>query len=261
MSAETHVGEPLNQRLAGIKRLSLFLDYDGTLADFAPTPKEAKPDPALIDVIARLSSGSGRRVAIVSGRPLRHLQTLLPVPGVLLAGTYGIEIQMRGGKIIYRADYDALRPTLEALKPQWARLVDGNEGVFLEDKGWALAIHARFAAPNTAERLISQARSAAASTVSPGPVFQVISDDQFLEVCPAVAHKGLTVRYLMEHDPWPGAVPVYAGDDGRDEEAFEVVHSLGGIGVRVACAPATTAADYLLDSPSAVREWLEALAR
>ena len=83
----------MQERLAQAERLWLFLDYDGTLADFAPTPEHVNPDPELVDLIERLARHPRFRVAVVSGRRLSHVQKLVPVPGVLLAGTYGIELQ------------------------------------------------------------------------------------------------------------------------------------------------------------------------
>ena len=77
--------ERLAARLAQAARLWLFLDYDGTLADFAPTPEHVNPDPEVVDLIGRLQREPGFRVAVVSGRRLSHVQELVPVPGVLLA--------------------------------------------------------------------------------------------------------------------------------------------------------------------------------
>ena len=112
----TEVAYPLPPRLAEAERLWLFLDYDGTLADFAPTPEHVVPDPAVADLISRLARHPCFRVAVVSGRRLSHIQKLVPVPGILLAGTYGIELQTPEGVCIDRLDYDCLRPALAALK-------------------------------------------------------------------------------------------------------------------------------------------------
>ena len=150
MKAET--AHQVHERLAQAERLRLFLDYDGTLADFAPTPEHVNPDPELVDLIGRLARHPRFRVAVVSGRRLGHVQKLVPVPGVLLAGTYGVELQTPEGERIDRLDYDRVRPTLDALKPRWAALIAGRQGFFLEDKGWALALHARFAAEDEADQ-------------------------------------------------------------------------------------------------------------
>jgi trehalose 6-phosphate phosphatase len=247
--------------VAGAERLRLFLDYDGTLADFAPTPEHVLPDPELIALLDRLAGQPRLRLAIVSGRRLSHIQRLVPVPGVLLAGTYGIELQTPEGQRIDRLDYDRVRPTLAALKPQWAALISGRQGYFLEDKDWALALHARFAEEDESRRVLEDARGlarAALSASAPG-LFRLLGGHKFLEAGPQLAHKGLTVAHLLDEHPWPGAVPLYLGDDDKDEEAFGVIHARGGIAVMVAAEPRPSEADLRLASPQAVRRWLEAL--
>ncbi len=250
----------LSQRLAAAERLWLFLDYDGTLADFAPTPEHVHPDSDLVALIDRLAQHPRFRVAVVSGRRLSHVRELVPVPGVLLAGTYGVELQTAEGERIDRLDYDRLRPVLDALKPQWAALIDEREGFFLEDKGWALALHARFAARDEADEVLAAAHSLAVAAISADlETFRLLGGHRFLEIGPRLAHKGLTVAYLLDRYPWPGALPLYLGDDDKDEEAFGVIKARGGIAVVVAAEPRPTEADLRLKSPQAARRWLESL--
>ena len=259
MKAETR--QRVQERLARAERLWLFLDYDGTLADFAPTPEHVNPDPDLAVLIARLVQHPRFRVAVVSGRRLSHVQKLVSVPGVLLAGTYGIELQTPEGARIDRLDYDDLRPTLDALKPRWAALIAGREGFFLEDKGWALALHARFAAEDESDQVLADARhlaDAAIDRAAPG-LFRLLGGHKFLEIGPRLAHKGLTVAYLLDRYPWPGALPLYLGDDDKDEEAFGVIQARGGVAVVVASKPRETVADLRLESPQTARHWLEML--
>jgi trehalose-6-phosphatase len=54
-------------------------------------------------------------------------------------------------------------------------------------------------------------------------------------------------------------LPLYLGDDDKDEEAFCVIKAHGGIAVLVAAEPRDTEADWRLDSPQAAREWIEKL--
>jgi trehalose 6-phosphate phosphatase len=251
----------VQERLAQAERLWLFLDYDGTLADFAPTPDHVNPDPALVDLITRLVQHPRFRVAVVSGRRLSHVQKLVPVPGVLLAGTYGIELQTPQGERIDRFDYERLRPTLAALKPHWAALITGRQGFFLEDKGWALALHARFADETETNRVLANALSLADTAMgraAPGS-FRLLGGHKFLEIGPRLAHKGLTVAHLLDRYPWPGALPLYLGDDDKDEEAFGLIKARGGMAMVVASEPRETEADMRLESPQAARRWLEML--
>ena len=132
----------LNHWVAQVDRLWLFLDYDGTLVEFTPTPEHVNPDPQVVDLVTRLSGNPRNRVVIVSGRRLSDILSLLPVPMAFLAGTYGIELQTPSDGRIERADYATIRPPLERLKPFWEKIIAGRSGFFLEDKGWALALHA-----------------------------------------------------------------------------------------------------------------------
>jgi trehalose 6-phosphate phosphatase len=248
----------VDDRLAQAERLWLFLDYDGTLADFAPNPDIAEPNPAVVALLARLAAHPRIRVSLISGRRLAHVQKLVPVPGVLLAGTYGVELQAESGERLDRVAYDTIRPPLDSLKPRWEALIAGREGFFLEDKGWALALHARFATDGDAEAVLGRARRAAEEVIPPQP-FRVLGGHKFLEVGPRIAHKGRTVEYLLERFPLPGALLVYLGDDDKDEEAFAVIKAREGVAVLVASQPRDTLADCRLESPAAARAWLAAL--
>lgn len=256
----SRVPEWINERLAQAERLRLFLDYDGTLADFAPTPEHVNPNPQVIDLLTKLAVHPRIRVAVVSGRRLGHVEALLPVPGILLAGTYGVELRTPEGERINRVAYDAVRPAIDALKPRWLELTSGRDDLFLEDKGWALALHARFASDDEAERVLDAARSMATGAM-PADMFRVLGGHKFLEIGPRLAHKGETVKYLLNRFPCPEALLLYLGDDDKDEEAFGAIQERGGFAVLVAREPHDTQADFRLESPQAARLWLETLPR
>ena len=246
------------ERIAAAGRLRLFLDYDGTLADFAPTPDHVEPDPEVIELVTRLARHSHIRAAIISGRRLSHIEKLVPVSGMLLAGTYGIELRLPDDERVERVPYDEIRPVLEALKPRWEELLTDRDGFFLEDKDWALAIHAKFADDDEAEEVLETARRMANDQIDP-MLFRVLGGHKFLEVGPKAAHKGKTVDYLLERYPWGEALPLYVGDDDKDEEAFGVIHEHGGLAVVVSEQPKETQADGRLASPQATRRWLGTL--
>jgi len=160
--------------------LVLFLDYDGTLVPIARTPTEAQPDDALLALLADLARAPAFDTILLSGRPLASLQGMLPVPGLTLAGTYGVEIQ-RDGKVMTRGvDAFQIRPIVEQVKSEWGRLTDGRDGFLLEDKGLAIALHARWAEPAEAGLVLETAR-AAAMLVLPADNFRILRGDRFLE--------------------------------------------------------------------------------
>lgn len=253
--------QALFDRLLGAGRVRLFTDYDGTLAGFAPTPDVVAPDPELVDLLSHLARLPALRITVLSGRRLSHVEKLVPVPDILLAGTYGIEMRTTGGQRVERVEYAAVRPALDRIKPLWARTIGGRQGFYLEDKGWALAIHARFASNAESAEVLAVAQEIAAGTISNAPpfLFRILGGDKFLEIGPREAHKGRSVEYLLERYPWPGALPLFIGDDDKDEEAFGVVQAQGGVSIVVAETPRPTRADFRLESPQATRAWLQEL--
>ena len=240
------------------ERLRLFLDYDGTLADFAPSPDHVLPDEEVIGILHGLKANPAIRVAVVSGRRLSHVRKLVPIESILLAGTYGIEQLTPQGKVFNRLDYEHIRPQLEALKPQWMAQIGNESGFYLEDKGWSLAIHARFADQQKAEKVLQRAREVAQRWIDEDQ-FRILGGDKFLEVAPKIANKGETIAYLLEYYPWEGALPIYIGDDDKDEEAFAEINARGGISILVAREARPTQAGCRLDSPQDVRRWLRSI--
>jgi trehalose 6-phosphate phosphatase len=236
----------------------LFLDYDGTLAEFAPTPDVIIPDPDVIELLTRLKNHPGIHPAIISGRRLAHIISLVPVAGVLLAGTYGIEMRLPGGELVNRLDYSKVRPVLDSLKPRWKQLIVGRHGYYLEDKGWALAIHARFAEDQEAKSILSQAREIADHQID-RKLFRILGGDKFLEIGPKLANKGVAIEYLLTNFPVNKALLVYVGDDDKDEEAFEVINRHKGVAVLVSETERDTRASLRLSNPVRVREWLRSL--
>ncbi len=247
----------LEEIIQNAETVHLFLDYDGTLADFAPTPDILIPEPEIIQLLEDLISLPDLYLAVVSGRKLAHLQKLLPVKALLIAGTYGIETLMPDGSVVTQADPDAISPVLQALKPVWQSLIKAEMGFYLEDKGWSLALHAKDASETAARKVLAKAEQAAAQAAT--DQFRILGGHRFLEIAPVTASKGSTVRMLLKNRLSENDAVLFLGDDDKDEEAFHVVHELGGAAVKVGPEERETSAEYRLPNPAAVRKWLRRL--
>jgi trehalose-phosphatase len=242
-------------------RLWLFLDYDGTLADFAIRPDVVEVNAEVVDLVRGLVESPRVCVAVISGRTLAILRALLPLQGLFLGGVYGLELQLPDGKVIYQANRARVRALLEQVRPQWQALIDGEAGFFLEDKGWALALHCEHAPAEARVGVLSAARRAAEPALAGGD-FRLLADAMFLEIAPRLAHKGKTVQYIVSHFPQSEARLLYIGDDDKDEEAFQTVHGFGGMNVLVTSKVRPRhlfEADYTLGSPMEVRRWLRGI--
>jgi trehalose-phosphatase len=247
------------EQILNAEKLRLFLDYDGTLADFAPTPDEVYPDQELIHLLQRIKNKPNIQAAVISGRRLSHIQKLIPLTGIWLAGTYGIELFDPTGKHIFRLEHKRIRPTLEMIKPQWQAIVKSQPELFLEDKAWSLALHAKNVDPSTADIVLQQAKNIIKENDVSNEDFRILGGHKFIEIAPRLANKGLTIDYLLNHNPLDGSLPIFIGDDDKDEEAFEAILNNNGLAIKVCNQPCTTKAQLRIENPNKVRQFLTSL--
>ena len=249
------VRERILSHLRGAGHVTLFLDYDGTLVPIAPTPAQAVSDPALLELLAKLCSKPLLRTVILSGRPLPELQRFLPVPGLMIAGLYGVEMQMQDGTVLHKPSGDRRMQTIAQLREIWMKLADGMEGFLIEDKGEALALHARWAESMQAKHILDAARSRALELIRSQDL-RILDGDRYVEVAPAGADKGRAVDWLLTHYPIAKDLPVGFGDDNKDEAAFAVIQSYGGYAIGIGSRYELPNVDARVDSPEDVRDWL-----
>lgn len=249
----------LINRLAAHPSLYLFMDYDGTLAEFAHSPDSINPHPEVIALVERLLHLDSLRLAIISGRKLDYAVELLPIPGLVIAGTYGLELRDPEGTIHITSGVEGFRPFLSTLKTEWGKLLAPYNGFNLEDKSWTLAIHARYAPPDEARAVLDQAWESAVSLGVPEGL-NFLHGNRFLEIGPRIASKARAVTQIYGEYPLAGSTAVYLGDDDKDEAGFDTINAMEGISILVSSDFHPTKASFWLKSPREARAWLSALA-
>ncbi len=252
--------EPKQAILTHLRRaghLTLFMDYDGTLVPIAPTPPEAIPDQELLELLGSLALDRSIRTVILSGRPLDELEHMLPVEGLILAGLYGVEMRMGENTVFRQPPRDTSLDRLAQLRNGWVKLAGGLSGFVLEDKGQALALHARWAEPEQARHVLAAARELATDLMDV-QAFRILDGDRYIEVAPLSADKGETVAWLLDQFPIERDLPVVFGDDNKDDAAFDAVHRHGGWAIGVDHRYPLPGADVRLESSDEVRRWLRA---
>ncbi|PKO02990.1 MAG: trehalose-phosphatase [Chloroflexi bacterium HGW-Chloroflexi-5] len=247
--------ELLSKKTIEATHLRLFLDYDGTLAEFASSPDTILPDPELIALFQHLVETPGVLPVVISGRRLSHIQKLLPLPGLFLAGTYGLEMQLPNGQLRNSLNYDNVRPTIERLLPRWRKLIQNQPGFYLEDKGWSLALHGRYASQSELSLVIPAAQSVSQELLIHSS-FRLSVNERFLEFAPITANKAVAVQWILKELTPENALSVYFGDDDKDEEGFLPVIESGGYAVRVTSELTHSIAQLQMADPSEVRLWL-----
>lgn len=231
---------------------ALFLDVDGTLLHLADTPEAVGVSEHLRGVIEALRPLLGGAIALISGRQLDDLDRLFAPLILPAAGLHGLEHRSNGTETRVLGD----PATLDRWRRPLGDFASAHDGVLLEDKGRALALHYR-----RAPALAADCRHLVAQLMARfGEGLRVIDGKMVLEIKPRLADKGEAVRSFLAEPPFTGRIPVFVGDDVTDEDAFLAVNALGGYSIRVGDGP-KSAARYRLVDVDAVIGWLESLPR
>jgi trehalose 6-phosphate phosphatase len=253
----------LDALLADPGRALIASDFDGTLSAIVPDPAAARGYPGAAAALTSLASLVGT-VAIITGRPAADAVAFggfHDVPGLIVLGHYGAERweegQVRPAPV--PGGVDLVRQAL----PSVLSSAGAPDGVRIEDKGTALAVHTRQAADpdGTLDMLrepMEDLASRAGLAVEPGRYV--------LELRPPGMDKGAALQGLVAERA-AGAV-LFCGDDLGDLAAFAAVHALRssdvpGCAVASASPEATAvaeAADVVVDGPAGVVALLESLA-
>lgn len=229
-----------------LKNAGLFLDFDGTLVDIAPTPDAVVVDRAIHDLLALLVARHRGAVAIISGRSIAQLDDLLGDSAlrVMVSGSHGVE--QRGSGMLTRPE----RPCqLDEAEARFRAIARDQDGVVVEAKSYGVALHYRLA-PHFSDEARSQAAKLASEF---GLLLQ--EGKMMVELRAPGDDKGMAVRKLMRCGVMDGRRPVFLGDDITDEVGFLAARDAGGHGILVG-PPRETHANFALPNPAAARDWL-----
>jgi trehalose 6-phosphate phosphatase len=229
-------------------QVCLFLDFDGTLIELVDDPRDVRPDVQLLRILSSLQVALGGAIALISGRRLEELDTLLHPLKLPAAGLHGLERRDARGRLRLRAPTSA-RADLCRLRARLRELVAANTGLLLEDKGASLAVHYR-RAPELQETV---RRAVAALVAALAPKLELLQGDMVLEIKPHGLDKATAVDGFMREEPFAGRVPVFVGDDLTDCDGFGAARRHAGMTVAVGDR---VTAQWHLPDPAAVRVWL-----
>ena len=252
-SGRAAVAEALRARLEVTDELLLFLDYDGTLVPFSPTPDLARPDAALLGLLSGLTNRPETEVHLVSGRSREALDQWLGGLGVWMHAEHGFWSRAPGSREWTPAGEIGgswREPVLAILRDITAR----TPGSLIETKAAALAWHYRMADQETGARRANELRLHLNQLLSNQPV-EIMAGNRVIEIRPYGVHKGRIVPPLSSERLARTAI-LAVGDDRTDEDLFAALPS-DAITVRV--GPGATKARFRLEGVTAVRALLQAL--
>src|SRR5260221_116280 len=144
---EKEMCPPLPRGLAGIEertrsaaRISLFLDFDGTLAPLREDREQSQLDERVRATLERISRRERVTTTILSGRAVSDLRPRIGVENLIYAGNHGMEIRGRQLRFIEPAAAEK-REKLRDLSIQIAEKLRGVPSAAIEYKGLTATVH------------------------------------------------------------------------------------------------------------------------
>lgn len=232
------------------KQRLLALDYDGTLAPFTKDPSEARPSPALREILTVLANDKRNTVLVCSGRDRRTLEAWLGGLGVELAAEHGA----------FFMENDAWRSSVPG--PVWTeeifdileRTQDKTPGSAIETKETALVWHYRKVDPWLAELRVSQLINALMVPCARLGL-QIMKGNKIVEIKPAEYNKGAEIQRRLALCDYDFLMAM--GDDTTDEDMFK---ALPAEAFTIKVGQVSDSARYMIPSQNRVLPFLSTLA-
>jgi trehalose-phosphatase len=233
----------------------LVLDLDGTLAPITEHRHDACVPATVLASLSRVHD-HGWRVAIVTGRPAVEARRMVPVRGVMVFGSHGIE---RGGAFPVSRPLRSAAKRARSLARQARDLIRSFPGAELERKPFGCAFHYRALHGEVRARFLRRLRAWLAGHDTRG--LELLRGRDAVELRPEGRGKGEILRL------WPAARAVRQGDrslvaigdDVADEELFAALNGRG-LTIRVGSRRRPTLARRRLPGTSEVAHLLSTLA-
>ena len=238
----------VKERIRRAGRVSLFLDFDGTLVPFTRDPAQASLDERTRKTLTRISRNDRFITTIISGRAISDLRSRIGLKRFIYAGNHGLEIRGRQLRFL-EPTAAAQEETLRQLSRELATKLQATAGAVVEYKGLTTSIHYRQAAVRDVPQIEAAVRAA---VLSAGQPFEITPGKMVFDIMPRTNwQKGAAVSWINER--LGNVLSIYLGDDSTDESAFRVLPE--GVTVKVGSFTATSA-HYHLAGPPAVQAFL-----
>ncbi|KYN35667.1 Alpha,alpha-trehalose-phosphate synthase [UDP-forming] A [Trachymyrmex septentrionalis] len=215
----------LSKYIGDNHKLALLLDYDGTLAPIATHPDLAILPLETKNVLQRLSNMSDVYIAIISGRNVINVKSMVGIEGITYAGNHGLEIlHPDGSKFVHPMPAeleDKVASLMQTLQEQLCR-----DGAWVENKGALLTFHYRETPMESRPRMVDQAKR-----LIEGAGFKACTAHCAIEAKPPVEwNKGRASIYILRTAfglDWSERIRIiYAGDDVTDEDAMKALKGM-----------------------------------
>jgi len=246
------------RQLSRTPRSALLLDYDGTLAPFQTERNRAFPYSGIIPLLENIIRSGRTRVVIISGRPVREIQTLLdPLTNLEIWGAHGMEHVLADGTYRQATIDSDIAAALEDAR-KWA--VAMELASLLEIKPGGVAIHWRGMPQSEIERIQALAPKGWTSLAKKAHL-RFLNFDGGVELRAVRPNKGDAVTAVL-NDSDRNTQVAFLGDDLTDEDGFVALEG-HGLSVLVREEYRNTKANAWLRPPheliAFLKQWLDSV--
>ncbi len=212
------INENITKRYHETSKRVLFLDYDGTLVDFAGNIDDASPDEELYSLIEKLTADASNSVVIISGRRNETLENWFGHLKVDLIAEHGAWQKAHGDK------WNCLPLLTDQWKQEMKAILetytDRTPGSFIEEKSFSLVWHYRKAEEGLgdlrANEIVSHLKILAADKG-----LQLMPGNKVIEFKNMEVNKGkAALNWLYGKRP---DFILALGDDHTDEDIFKAL--------------------------------------
>ncbi len=241
------------EEIVDTPRLLVAVDFDGTLAPIVDDPAAATPTVEAMIALHKLAALPATEVAVISGRAIAKLPTLLggDVSDLHLVGSHGAEGVQQGS---VGSGVEILTPAaanrLAELRRVLQQITAEFPSVALELKPAGVAIHLRNADPQDAVVVTKNVEDGPATW----PGVHVLRGKKVIELTVISTDKGRALESLRRQ--YRTTAVIFVGDDVTDEHAFATLTE-ADLGVKV--GPGSTTARTRIADPDAVADLLTVL--
>jgi trehalose-phosphatase len=232
--------ENLEGLLKKNKTTLLFLDFDGTLAPFAPIPTSASLPRKTGLVLEKLVKIRSLSIIIISGRTLNDLKDKINLTGLNYSGSHGSEWVIN--KESFSAEISSeTTQILQDIKRDMELICTEFEGALVERKIFSVVAHYRRVRQDRKKDLKWALQNTMAKYLDTGLV-SLIWDKEAYELRTETGWtKGVLAKKLLPN----GEECIFIGDSETDEEAFRQLPD--SLTIRVGFSENSSAKYFLRD--------------
>jgi trehalose 6-phosphate phosphatase len=210
----------LKRKILQADSVVLFLDYDGTIADFNNDAMKAVPNRGIIRLLEKTLKNPRIHIFIITGRLPEHIKPLIPLKGMRFICSHGFIMDFVDLKMdIPREDKVTINRMYEDVRKEFSdRISDinkkGDIGINFNYRGYG----------DNEDEIKKQFIEIVKKHDTTGR-FRIIELSKCFNVMPRIWDKGKAVNYVLKNIN--NGLPLYFGDDTTDEFAFEVLRNRG----------------------------------